>query len=740
MTREPFIPFAVWYTGGRTRATMVRPPETDSPTTWKQDLTNIRDCGFNTVRCWVDWASGEPRRGEYHFETLDLLLSLSEEVGLKVIIQIYLDSAPDWLVKEYPDCRYISAGEVAIDSQGSPGYCYDHPGVRKSAEDFLTALARRAHPHPNFYAWDLWSEPHIVQWAYFDFLPQPPVFCYCHNTQQRFRDWLKRKYTDLEVLNRAWYRRFTTWDEIPAPKFISLMTYTDYIDWVHFIQNKLAEDLTWRQQAVKRGDDHLCTSHSAVPMVISSPLDEQGSPDDWLMARSVEVWGTSLYPKHAGARETQHAFFRSAMLTSTRSACAANNAPYWLGELQAGHGYVGMLASHMTPEDARQYLVQPLAHGAKGLCFYAWHPMSSGYESAGFGMANLDGSPSPRALVAGRLARQISKDMELFYQAKTMPAQTTVCLNNYANIMWQCMRQPWGYVPSRSYIGAYKALYRQHLPTDYIHPDEITQGKLDKYKVLYLPFAFMLPQTAADGIARFIEKGGVVLAEARTAWNDEHGYCGTAVPGLGLEKAFGCREMGAEGVKEDVTVPIRITQNHPAIPLLKAGDVLVGSRFKESMERFSPTAEVLGEFDDGSPAIVANRYGEGWAVFVGSLLSLAYYRFDDVNSGKLLMGMADLAGVQPPVTIRGVDPALELETHLLGSVDAQGRPAYILFAFNHSRQSLEAGFAFEATIGNYQSIEVLREKPVKHTWQGGKISLSTELSAGEIWVCKFTMK
>ena len=59
-----------------------------------------------------------------------------------------------------------------------------------------------------------------------------------------------------------------------------------------------------------------------------------------------------------------------------------------------------MFASHMTATDTRHYTWHPLAHGAKGLCFYAWYPMSSGYESGGFGMANLDGTPSDRALAA----------------------------------------------------------------------------------------------------------------------------------------------------------------------------------------------------------------------------------------------------------------------------------------------------------------------------------------------------
>jgi hypothetical protein len=83
-----------------------------------------------------------------------------------------------------------------------------------------------------------------------------------------------RRYRTIEALNTAWYRQFSSWDTVPAPKFISLMTYTEYIDWIHFIQEKLAEDLTWRQNCIRQADQHITTSHSAVPMVLTNPLDE----------------------------------------------------------------------------------------------------------------------------------------------------------------------------------------------------------------------------------------------------------------------------------------------------------------------------------------------------------------------------------------------------------------------------------------------------------------------------------
>lgn len=36
-------------------------------------MQQIRATGFDTIRCWIDWASAEPRRREYHFETLEVL-------------------------------------------------------------------------------------------------------------------------------------------------------------------------------------------------------------------------------------------------------------------------------------------------------------------------------------------------------------------------------------------------------------------------------------------------------------------------------------------------------------------------------------------------------------------------------------------------------------------------------------------------------------------------------------------
>lgn len=88
---SPFFPMAVWYSGGKARAPMIAPLTAGSEREWRADLQKIKDLGFNTVRTWVEWSAGEPRQGEFRLENFDLMLRLAEEVGLRVIVQVYVD-------------------------------------------------------------------------------------------------------------------------------------------------------------------------------------------------------------------------------------------------------------------------------------------------------------------------------------------------------------------------------------------------------------------------------------------------------------------------------------------------------------------------------------------------------------------------------------------------------------------------------------------------------------------------
>ncbi|MEW6237565.1 MAG: beta-galactosidase [Candidatus Omnitrophota bacterium] len=673
-----FFPVGVWYGGGKARAPMlVRDPASEKES-WKSDLLAIRSLGFNSIKCWVDWATAEPEKGRFHFENLEQLLSLTDEIGLRVIIQMYADSAPEWVGEKYPGAAFVNQRGQIVRSQASPGYCVDHPGVRKAMMKFYEETAKRAREHPSFFAWDLWSEPHIVNWVWFD---EPAEFCYCPYTQERFRSWLKKKYSTLDGLNHAWYRTFTRWDQAQPPRFGTILSYTDFIDWKSFIPDKLQEDLQAKAEAVRKADSQfIVSSHSAVPSVLTSPLYGDGNPDDWGMSQVVDHYGTSIYPKHASSTAPWSVIRLTAGLDAIRS--AGREKGWWIGELQAGQGATGVrVADPVTAADLRLWGWTVIARGARSISYYAWFPMSSGYESNGYGMVELDGTITERAEAAGRFARIIDENRDLFLSMRPLPAQAAVMYNPLAYMAGGNTVGP-GQAVRDSLMGFYRAMFERNIPVDFVHADEIVSGMAERYKMIYLPTPLMLQKSVAEALKEYVRRGGTLISEARPAWNDEKGFANERIPGAGLDEVFGCRE---KVLNSPPKVEMILKSNLPEALAPMAGKTAIGAQYAESLDIASSSTEVWACFANGDAAMTASAYGKGKAVLIGSFLAAAYDRNSDAAAGQLLQSLVSWAGVDPEIEIEGGQG--ELDARLLES--DKGR---LFIGVNYSETAQEVKF------------------------------------------------
>lgn len=656
---EPFLPFAIWYGGGKARAPMLEPDPEKNRAAWRADLKKIKDLGFNAIKCWVDWSTAEPAPIQYDLRHLRQILELAEEVGLKVSIQVYIDSAPHWVGVQHPDSRFVANSGYVVESQASPGFCFDHPGVRQKVLNFYGELAKEAVKHKSFYGWDLWSEPHIINWATMRFL-SAPEFCYCPSSVARFRNWMKSKYGTLEAVNRAWYRRFTEWAQLDAPRFSTILSYTDYVDWRYFLLDKLAEDLRAKAGAVlAEAPRGVVTSHSASPSLVTSPLAGSGNPDDWKMAKVIQYWGLSSYPKHSSA-VGQDVVTRGARLDFCRSSAYRYSDGYVLGEFQGGFGTVGLRVSvPVTPGDLTHWTWSALARGAKALNFYAFYPMNSGYESGGFGLIHLDGRLTERSKVLGKIGKVVTQNADKFLKARPPKAQVAIVYSPLAYMVGGPRRLPppgaqdeYDGVERDSWMGVYRALFPQNVPVDYVHSDDIAENGVSGYKLLYVPYPIMMGEGTAAAIARFVEQGGAAVLEARAAWNDQRGYATPTIPGFRLDQVFGARETEVTPVTQTKLI---VKTGDAALSLLAPNAVLPGSIYKEALETLG-AARVVANFEDGSPAIIVSRHGKGKTLYAGTYLSLAYERTKDAQLERFFLGLLDWAEVDRPVSAsRGVE-------------------------------------------------------------------------------------
>ena len=731
---KDFFPFSVWYSGGKARAPMLSKITTNSEEEWRADLQQIKDLGFNTVRTWVEWATCEPEPGKYNFDNLNLLMRLANETGLKVFIQIYVDSAPDWVAQKYPFAMFEAQNGDKIHPQSAPGLNTDNKVVGDAVLNFYSETAKVAIQYPNFFGWDLWSEPHIINWASIDYIPNVQ-FCFSDATQSRFREWLRKKYNSLENLNTAWYRNFTDWTQVEAPRFSTILSYTDFIDWKTFIYEKLVEDMAARYNAIRNIDTtHLITAHAVGASLFQSPHVGAGATDDFLMARPLDYYGVSLYPKHNHPANAWSVTTLRTVMDFTRSANREKGG-WYVGELQAGLGTIALQVSDpVTSDDHRIWAWSAIAKGAKGVNIYAYYPMSSGYEAGGYGLINLDGTLTERAVNAGQIADVVNRNQQLFLNATPAKAEVGIVYNPLTQMVGGMQRRDFPAALSQSLIGYFQTFANHNIPVDFIHREHIENQDFSQYKLIIIPYPIMFTREAAAGLRAFVENGGHVLAEARIGWNDDRGYASEIIPGLGMHDIFGVRENEIrmrDGIEFTVT-----DENHPAIQGFEKGTKLTGSLYTQSLSLLGESdVKVLATNEQGQPAIVSTRYGKGESMLVGTYMGMANFQKFNPDNDRFFVNLLNWANIKRPF-ITSLDGRIsdQVEVRLQDTEDG-----HLVFIINHSAGSEEIDIdLYISSDGVYTLRDVINGTQKEVRSSGNTLNINTQIDSKGVHVIEIT--
>lgn len=575
---------------------------------WRQDLEHMHALGFNTVKHWVVWNWVERRPGEFEFHELDELVDLSGQCGLQVVLNLIPEGAPYWTSGQEEMFYQTASGEVLrysgpanIPSAGWPGLCPDNPEAQQMICRFIQTVAEHFADHPNVVAFDVWNEPHLE--PMFDYSGQ--LLCYCRHSVRQFLQWLKKRYGTLDQLNRAWFRAYTSWEQVEPPRRFG--TAADMMDWRRFWLDNLAKWLRKRVQAAREGaPSKVIQTHTAFSGYMGANNrgglgNELG--DEFLLAREVDLFGLSSFPLWLMGEEHVQGHFINAEII----AAAARDKPFYQVELQGGAGKAGLLGGFVpTEQDVRQWNWNVIAAGGKGVVYWQYAAEPAGMESPGFGLVNFDGSDTPRSLAAGACAKEFSAPC--LDQARRCSAVNAIYLSRDSDLLCYAMGDEESY--NGSFQGIWRLLEDAGIPNQFVHADHADTLYSEGVRCLYLPMALSISRREQEQLLAYVTAGGRLIVEAGAGAYRENGA-------LDMQQRFLRQLLGMEGVFFDK--PRSARRAYAAHGGFESGCYCQG------FSHMAADCSVVARFENGMPAVVERAYGRGSVVWIGTFLSLEYW-------------------------------------------------------------------------------------------------------------------
>lgn len=155
----------------------------------------------------------------------------------------------------------------------------------------------------------------------------------------------------------------------------------------------------------------------------------------------------------------------------------------------------------------------------------------------------------------------------------------------------------------------YLALRQAGIDVEIITEDDIAEGYLKNFKVLYLT-CDQIQSNSAEGIKQWVNDGGVLFSVAGGGLKDEYNR-GLAT----LNDVYGIKSNDLKKVFDTMNCKLEL-------PRLKSVDLIgqLNMNAYNYRQAFAvTTASVLGTFADASPAYLKNNYGKGKATIIGTL-------------------------------------------------------------------------------------------------------------------------
>jgi beta-galactosidase len=575
-------------------------PEHWNQSQWDRDLKKIAEMGFEFTHFGeFAWAQLEPQEGVYDFKWLDKAVEIAAKYKLKIIMCTSTATPPVWLVRQHPDILSTYEDGTKTDHGSRQHASFSSNYYRSYSLKMIEQLAKTYGNNKNIIGWQVDNEPS----RFLD---------YGADAQQRYRNWLKQKYTTIDALNQAWGNNF--WSG----------TYSD------FSQINIPLHKEWGMNLHSQLDHYRFADEETATFLDSQAVTirKQVSKDQWItsnyrsnydesfvgMSKELDfdcytrylVYGGSLGIGSKGYRLGDYAsigmsndFFRPL------------KGMYGCMELQPGQVNWGSINPQPLPGSIRMWLWHVFAGGSKFTCTYRFRAPLYGYEQFHYGIVGTDGvTPT----VGGTEFRQFIKEIDTLrkkYDAKaTLPdyylKRKTGILFNADNVMGiELNKQTKEWNTLGHFSKYYKATKSFGAPVDFVRDTT----NFSKYPFLIVPAYQMIDQKMIDKLTLYAKNGGNLILSCRSGIQNRQGHLWEA---KFYEPMWNL--IGSQIESYDLLMPQSpgtIKFNNQEFAWTSWGDLLKPNKETEVWATYE------GDFYSGTPAIISRTLGKGTVTYIG---------------------------------------------------------------------------------------------------------------------------
>ena len=616
-------------------------PEQWPQDVWDEDVRLMRLAHVNIATLPVfGWVSLQPAEDVWTFDWLDAVVDKLWAGGVSVCLATATASQPAWLDQKYPDVLVTGADGVKRRHGNRHSFCPNSPNFRRLSTGLARKLAERYGQHPALRVWHAGNEYGTP--------------CYCDQCGEAFRAWLLGRYGSLDEVNRRWTTAFwghtyTDWAQIETPTYNGERSMQALlIDYDRFQSQSLLNCFV-AERDVLRGIT------PDVP-ITTNLMGSFKTLDYHKWARELDVVSWDSYP----AKDSPPAdmAFQHALMRGLKG-----GQPWMLMEQTPSQQNWQAHNALKRPGVMRLWSYQAMAHGADSIMYFQWRRSRGATEKYHGAVVEHEGTDKPRVFQeVAALGRELEA-LGTRTLGGRVPARVAV-LFDWEN--WWAIEYSSGPSVDLKYVpqcqAYYRALHGLNVPTDIVSPE----ADLSDYDLVIAPVLYVVKPGIAEKLEAWTRAGGTFVTTFFSGLVDENdrvylgGYPGPLRPLLGI---------WAEEI--DALTP---QQSNSVVFETPFGGLSGAYPCRLLCDRIrSEGADVLAtygsDFYAGEPAVTVNRFGEGQAYYLATML-------DGDALTALLQKLCNDQGIKPPL------PDVPAGVEVLPRVSPSGET--LLYVLNHN--------------------------------------------------------